>query len=122
MKKLLSTVCAVAIAASAAVLPVHADKTGTVTDITQFAFDGSPVRKVIYPASMKTIPQNAFCGAAKLEEIEFRGTITEIGEDAFKNTPYGKTMQLPQSTDERTYIPVRFVGEALGVTVNWIDQ
>ncbi|GEM_PF-7007869 len=68
----------------------------TVTDITQFAFDGSPVRKVIYPSSMKTIPQNAFCGAAKLEEIEFRGTITELGMTAFQNCTSLKTAVIPE--------------------------
>lgn len=36
-----------------------------------------------------------------------------------------KTVQMDTAAeikDERTYIPVRFVGEALGMTVNWIDQ
>lgn len=68
----------------------------TVTNITQFAFDGSQVRKVICPASMTTIPQNAFCGASKLEEVEFKGNVTEMEMSAFQNCISLKEAVIPK--------------------------
>lgn len=55
----------------------------SVTTIRPYTFKGSKVKKIIYPATLDTIPSKAFEEATELEEVEFKGEIKEIGADAF---------------------------------------
>jgi hypothetical protein len=48
-------------------------------------------------------------------------TITIGSDDLNVNGNITKMDTAAQISDERTYIPVRFVGEALGMNVNWIE-
>ena len=57
----------------------------TVTRVYQEAFKDSAVEKVICPASLKIIENNAFAEAHHLKEVEFKGKVTEMESCAFRD-------------------------------------
>ena len=72
----------------------------TVMEIVQFAFEDSIAEKVIFPESMKVIPQNAFYGAKNLNEVEFKGSINKMESAAFQNCTALSKIIIPKGISE----------------------
>ena len=72
----------------------------TVTEIVQFAFEDSRAEKIIFPESMKVIPQNAFYSAKNLKEVEFKGSINKMETAAFQNCTSLSKIIIPKGISE----------------------
>ena len=66
-----------------------------VTEISEKAFAGKPIRSVVIGEFIKTIPNGAFKNCANLEEVI--GSFTEIGNEAFAGCVNLTNMNIPSN-------------------------
>ncbi len=63
-----------------------------VTSVGSFAFSGSGVTALVFPATITEIPKQVASVAKSLNTVTFEGEVASIGDDAFKNSSAIRTI------------------------------
>ena len=66
-------------------------------EISDAAFSGSSIKKIVFPQALYTIGKHTFTGCSQLEEVSIPDGISEIPEEVFKNCSSLKIVRIPKS-------------------------
>lgn len=87
--------------------------------LNDFCCEINPLTEVILPATLTTIPQDAFYRCRELEKISIPATVTSIGNDAFAYCVKLKDITIPASV---TSIGSRAFYNCSGLEAIWVSR
>lgn len=71
-----------------------------VQEIREYAFEGSKIKKIVLPDTLKKIDYSAFYYCQLLEEVVVPDSVTEIGDDAFSHCSNLKKLKLSNNIEK----------------------